>query len=190
MHRLTIPSQHDILLVSAHLPSKLHFSDDSQILEAVALSRAIRDVEKRIGHSRTVLTGDLNMNPFEVGIVGTQGLHSVMTRGLASRGRRMVQRKEYPYFYNPMWGHFGDRTETPAGTYYQERPEGVCYFWNLFDQVMIRPELLPVWDANSPEILTGDGIDSFLTSRGTPARNRFSDHLPLLFRLNLHRVEG
>ena len=67
------------------------------------------------------------MNPFEEGVVGAKGLHAVMTRRIAAKGSRVVQGKEYPFFYNPMWGLFGDRQDSPSGTYYYSASEHTCF---------------------------------------------------------------
>jgi hypothetical protein len=80
------------------------------------------------------------MNPFEDGIVAANGLNAVMSRDVAARESRRVQRKDYTFFYNPMWGHFGDATDGPSGTFYRGSSEQVEYFWHMFDQVLIRPE--------------------------------------------------
>ena len=48
------------------------------------------------------------MNPFEHGVVAANGLNAVMARKVAARDTRTVLAHEYPFFYNPMWGHFGD----------------------------------------------------------------------------------
>ncbi|GAB4457951.1 MAG: hypothetical protein OHK0029_18480 [Armatimonadaceae bacterium] len=114
-------------------------------MEAVSLARRIHELETERDITRTVLVGDLNLNPFDVGVVGTEGLHAVMTQQTALRESRTVQGKQYPFFYNPMWSHFGDNADTPAGTYYQDRAEAICYFWNMFDQVLIRPSLISRW---------------------------------------------
>ena len=97
-----INSQPEFLLVATHLPDKRNFSSESQFAEAARLSQHIRDMEEQRGHSRTVLTGDLNMNPFEAGIVSASGLHAVMTREIAEKQQRIVQAQSYPFFYNPM----------------------------------------------------------------------------------------
>jgi hypothetical protein len=61
----------------------------------------------------------------------------------------------------------------------------VGYFWHLFDQVLIRPDLLRFFRNESLCILTEDGHWSFLSSRGTPGSAEVSDHLPVLFALDL-----
>jgi hypothetical protein len=49
--------------------------DNDQDAECQVLSNSIKQAEKDIGHSKTVLVGDLNMNPFQSGMVNASGLH-------------------------------------------------------------------------------------------------------------------
>jgi len=189
-YRLTIrhlkpPELTDILLAITHFPSKLHWSERSQAMECVELSDSIKKAENEVGHARTVLVGDLNMNPFEDGVVSANGLHSVMNRSIAQKGTRVVQSQEYPFFYNPMWGLLGDGTPGPSGTYYYSRAEHRVFFWNMFDQVLIRPDLLSLFDNKVLEILESDGEVSFLSNAGLPDANVASDHLPVIFKLAL-----
>jgi hypothetical protein len=65
VRHLKLPAMTDILLAVSHFPSKKHWKDSSQASECAELSREIRRIEKEVGHSRTVLVGDFNMNPFE-----------------------------------------------------------------------------------------------------------------------------
>jgi len=185
IRRLTLPGLSDILLAVTHFPSKLHWDESSQGFQCVELSKMIRDAEQQIGHSRTVLVGDFNMNPFEGGVVSASGLHSVMTRNIAQKGMRIVQATKHPFFYNPMWGFFGDHQPGPPGTYYYESSVQKVFFWNMFDQVLIRPDLLPLFDNEDLKILASDGKVSFLSKTGIPDGKNASDHLPILFRLRL-----
>jgi hypothetical protein len=70
IRHLKLPAMTDVILAAVHFPSKLHWDLTSQALECTALARAITRVEDRVGHTRTMLFGDLNMNPFEAGVVG------------------------------------------------------------------------------------------------------------------------
>jgi hypothetical protein len=185
IRRLTLPGLTEILVAATHFPSKYNWSDESQKFEAIELASIIRDTEVLVGHSRTVLVGDLNMNPFESGLVSANGLHGVMTREIALRRHRTVQDKRYPFFYNPMWGYFGDRTDDPAGTYHYPQSAHVSYFWNIFDQVLIRPDLLSAFKNDDLIILRSDGEKLLVTSNGFPDHENASDHLPILFRLSL-----
>ena len=93
------------------------------------------------------------MNPFEAGMVGARGgLNAVPSRSIAARKTRTVQAREVPFFYNPMWNYLGDRAET-GGTFYFENAEPVCYFWNMYDQVLLRPELLKGFEPEQVRIL-------------------------------------
>jgi len=49
-------------------------------MECIRLADEIRREELGIGHERTVLMGDFNMNPFEIGMISATGLHAVMDR--------------------------------------------------------------------------------------------------------------
>ena len=173
-----------ILLAAAHFVSKNNISEGEQAMLAIELAKEILRVEDTVGHERTILVGDLNMNPFEDGVTGANALHAVMTRKLAERGSRVVQGTEYRFFYNPMWGFFGDRTAGPPGTYYHRAPNVAELFWHMLDQVLLRPALMGLLE----DLAILDSIDGerLLTQPGgLPHHTAYSDHLPLAFRLNL-----
>lgn len=175
----------DIALVVAHLPSKLHMDETDDFTKCSRLARIVDEIEERIGHTRTVLVGDLNSNPFEPGLVAADALHGVMCRKVAARGKRQVDAIDRRFFYNPMWGKFGDTTPGPPGTYYYPGTGQKVLYWNIFDQVLIRPDLLPYFDDKDLKVLThADGIPLTKVS-GIPDEENASDHLPLLFRLSI-----
>jgi exonuclease III len=171
----------EILLVAVHLPSRRDRSVADNSQSATNWARRIREIEQEQSHRHTILVGDLNMNPFEEGVVSGHGFHAVMTKSKALELERSVDGELSPFFYNPMWGFFGDRTLGPPGTYYRSASEPINYFWNMYDQVLIRPDLLPYFA--DVRILDHDGRESLLTSGGKPHRARCSDHLPLLFKI-------
>lgn len=110
-------------------------------------------------------------------------LHAVLSRQVAYRESRTVQGSDYPFFYNPMWSHFGDADRKTAGSYYYAHSGHVAYFWNLFDQVLIRPDLARRFDPFSLEILTSFCGQALVREDGQPDRERYSDHLPIVFEL-------
>lgn len=124
------------------------------------------------------------MNPFENSMVSAKGLHAVMTKEIALKKERLVQGEVYPFFYNPLWNHFGDSRGNTPGTYYYSHSGHLNFFWNIFDQVLLRPGVLPYFDNESLKILDHDGSISFLRN-GKPDHSIASDHLPILFQLNL-----
>jgi hypothetical protein len=195
VRRIRLPKLPELLLAAVHLPSKLYASSESQTTATAEFGREIRDFEEEIGHRRTLLVGDFNMNPFESGLIAAEGLNAVMTRQIAIKNERTVRQSSYPFFYNPMWSHFGDSTHLAcppghddhetAGTCYYSAKESCWYFWNMYDQVLLRPDLLSSFRNETLKILVTDGESSFVNKRGLPSTERFSDHLPITFRLDL-----
>lgn len=125
----------DILLVAVHLRSKANTSDAGQAALAQGYAFEIRRIEDKLGHRRTLLVGDLNMNPFDTGMVQMSGFHAIpshrvaTTRGTARhKGERKVGGQYYPFFYNPMWNCFGDERGGPAGTFFRDKADPVAYF--------------------------------------------------------------
>ncbi len=182
IRRLTTPTT-EIILAAVHFQSQMNWTPGDQALQATVVQQNILQTENDVGHQRTILIGDLNMNPFDPGLVGAQALHAVMTRDTARAETRTVAMRNYPLFYNPMWGYFGDRTPGPPGTYYYSASAPVSYFWNMFDQVLLRPALMDT--LHDVRILESDGQVSLLTSDGHPRTSEASDHLPLLVELNV-----
>jgi len=185
-YELALPARTQVLVGAAHLPDKRSWRyDESQAVEAEVLVRQLRELETGAGHTRSLVVGDFNMNPFEPGMVKASSMNAVMTRAVASRVRRKVLGLEYLYFYNPMWSQFGERADRPPGSYYYDNSEHVTYYWNIFDQVLLRPALLSLFKDEDLRILSEDGERSLLSARGRPDRSDGSDHLPLLFRLDI-----
>jgi hypothetical protein len=93
-----------------------------------------------------------------------------------------VDGTEYPFFYNPMWGFFGDRTPGPPGTFHYRHSGYLSYDWNMFDQVLVRPDVLP-WFRGDVEIVTNVGETELTRLNGRPNPAVGSDHFPIVFRL-------
>jgi len=127
------------------------------------------------------------MNPYEDGVVMTTGLHAVMTRRIAVKETRRVKFESSQYFYNPMWSHFGEKQEGHAGTYYFATPKARADFWNIYDQILVRPSLLPYFRDEDVAILIRDQASGelFINPDGIPNSRDVSDHLPILFRLHI-----
>ena len=56
----------------------------------------------------------------------------------------------------------------------------------MIDQVVLRPQALPMFSEKNLRVLTEAGNASLVTSRGLPDQKNASDHLPVLFKLNLN----
>lgn len=184
VRHVRLPMGVDFLLTGVHLVDKRSFSADSQNEAATLIADQLRKAEERLGVNKHVVIGDFNMNPFETGMIKANGFHATMSSEVARKGSRTVQKQNFPYFYNPTWNLFGDLNKLVAGTYYYAHAEHVCYEWNVFDQVLIRPALLDNFVKGSLQILETDGSISLLTGRNLPDKARYSDHLPLFFALS------
>jgi len=175
----------DTLVAALHFPSQLFWDDQDQLSESPIYSDLIREAEKRVGHHRTVIMGDFNMNPYARGMVNASGFNAVMSREIAEKRKRTIQKREYPFFYNPMWSLSGDISSGPAGTFYFAPKGHSSYYWHTLDQVLIRPDLLECFNSLTLKILDSDGERSLLSASGKPDDSWASDHLPLFFELTL-----
>lgn len=174
------------LIVAAHLPSRMHRSEQDLMQLAPRWRQFIEDAEKRVGHKRTIVVGDLNMNPFDPGVISGEGLHGIMDKRIVGRGSRKVDGQDRDFFYNPMWSLLGDESVGPPGTYYYDASSNpLNYYWHTFDQVLLRPELVPLFPREALRVLTDTESNSLMNNRGIPDSNDISDHFPLLFRLNI-----
>lgn len=183
IRHITPPLGPDFILVAVHLPSKLHLDPADYAYLSVRLANTIYEAESRIGHDRTIVIGDFNMNPFEDGIVSADGLHAVMDRPTALREKRTIQGEERKFFYNPMWSRFGDMSEGPPGTYHYTSSKQVCLFWNTFDQVLLRPSMLKYFHDENLKIITKFNGTDLLAATGRPNKTKYSDHLPIFINL-------
>ncbi|MCP1383168.1 endonuclease/exonuclease/phosphatase family protein [Runella salmonicolor] len=182
---LELPSLEKILLASVHVPDKSHNTLDDQEQFCRDFVQEIKREETEKGILKTILVGDFNMNPFETAMIKSTGLHAVSSSKVSEKLTRTVQEKDYKFFYNPMWSWLGDIKSDVAGSYYYNTSNHINYFWNTFDQVLIRPELIPNFDKEALQILDKDGVKSLLTASGFPDKT-YSDHLPLYFTLKLN----
>jgi hypothetical protein len=80
-----------------------------------------------------------------------------------------------------MWGHFGDIRGDTAGSYFYDGGEHVNYYWNVFDQVLLRPALAKRFHPESVSIVKEIGGLTLVDSNGRPDRRNGSDHLPIVF---------
>ena len=174
-----------LLVVAVHLPSRLHQTDDGLSQLAARWRTTIEEAEEKVGHANTVVVGDLNMDPFHSGVVSSEGFHGTMDKRIANRKTRTVLEEDRHFFYNPMWSLLGDESDGPPGTFhYNASSEPVNYFWHMYDQVLLRPDLIPFFPNRELRILTHTGSDSLITDSGRPDAANASDHLPLLFKLD------
>ncbi len=186
LHEIVVSaSGSTVLVVSAHLDSASNLSLATRNRYAEELAADIRGKEAILGHRRTLLVGDLNFDPYDQALTGAYHLNAVPSKIVAKKGKRRVRREELPFFYNPMWAHLSDVTGGLPGTYYRATRDVDCRYWNVLDHVLIRPELLPFWDDAALNVVTNIDDVGLLNKNDIPDRKKFSDHVPIIFSVNL-----
>ena len=179
------PKFGNVILISTHYNSKVNWSNEDQSAHSPTFKFLIDSVENRLGHKRTIVCGDFNMNPFDCGMVQSTGLHAVMEKRIAEKRSRTIDGLEYDFFYNPMWAFLGDGGKgNVSGTIYYSPSKPISYHWNLFDQVIIRPDLISAFADDELDIVTQIGTTSLL-SKNHIIDTKYSDHLPLKFKINI-----
>lgn len=170
-------------IILCHLISKVNNSEANQVFEAGIIASTINNVEERLSNNLSIVCGDLNMNPFEDGLVKCDCFNAVMSKTIAQKNTRRVLGNDYKLFYNPMWCFWGDNGRgTTSGTIYYNPSEPIQYYWNIFDQVLIRPGVIPYFVDRYLDIVTSSKTKSLLTDNHQ-IKSGYSDHLPIKFTL-------
>lgn len=169
------------IVAFVHLPSKLHSDPDTHKTELRELRSYIESIEKEKRQSRTIILGDFNVNPFEESIVSAVGLHSINDKEEAKKSCRIISGRNYTMFYNPMWKLWG-KSEFVGGSYYYNTSNYINYFWNIFDQVIIRPSLIDNFVEDKLSVIEKVGEYSLVNKNKKPDKN-ISDHLPIFFQI-------
>lgn len=170
------------LLFGIHLPSKLRRTNQDQYSVATKTRREIEKKEEELNIYSTIVIGDFNMNPFEDGMASSDGFHGVMNKEIALKYNRTVNEEKRNFFYNPMWHFMGNQDNDIMGTYYYNNNGIINYYWNTFDQVLIRPNLIDEFQIENIKIIhTVNGKS--LMKNNIPFKKEYSDHLPILFKV-------
>lgn len=169
------------LLTCFHLPSKL-FAD--RLKKDIAIRRIVKEIEnyeKSLRIQRTIVVGDMNENPYETGCLGADRFHGIPIYKDAVKKYRKIMGEYFEMFYNPMWNLLGDFSY-PPGTYYYSDNEVENPFWNIYDQVMIRPCLREFFVDRELRILFKTETEKLIDGNNHPSKN-ISDHLPIIFEI-------
>ncbi len=189
--RLTSRGFEEVLIGGVHLDDRQHTPLEQSRHSKVGLHyRTLIEAERTVEHGRTILVGDFNMTPNEMGMVDPENAFgAVMTWDLA-RVHSDPTHGGTPRFFNPMWSLMG-RSEAP-GTYFWDSTDAYNIYWYCLDRVIARPSLRGIFLDESPAILTTipDRVDQSIDvplfrSAVKHWKIEFSDHPPILFELDL-----
>ncbi len=170
-------SQNDIkIVVSLHLQSQMYNSDSTRRAELETIRVKVEELEEKYNTNKSIIVGDFNANPFDNCMIDATGMHAISSREVVNKIERTISGKSYKMFYNPMWNKFGD-FDKPSGTYFYRKADMNILFWNIFDQVVIRPQLIDKFRNEELNIVTKiDDIELLKNDR-----IQISDHLPIEF---------
>ncbi len=172
----------DIILCCIHLNSQIYSDNDGK--REIYIGQIISDIlktEDSLGTDNTIIVGDFNINPYDKSCISAACFHGLPIYDESKRKSRTVAGKEFLMFYNPMWNFLGD-FKKPYGTYYKNSGDTVSTYWNIYDQVIIRPSLRERFIDDSLKILTKTESISLLDKNGHPEQS-ISDHLPIIFEI-------
>lgn len=175
-----------LLIGMIHNVSAFHNSKETQAVILEQFSCDINEAEKSQSIKNTMVIGDLNVNPFEPACIAANTLHAIPFAEEVEKTTRIVVGKEYQKFYNPTWKLLG-RKEIPYATYYYSNSDAVNYYWHMFDQVIIRPRLIPAFFEESLSIII-ETENHKLLKGGKPDMESYSDHLPLFYEMKEERI--
>ena len=170
------------ILCCIHLNSKI-YSGHEHIRE-IYMEQIIKDiqsVEQELHSENTIVVGDFNLNPYDSSLVNAKYFHGIPIYEEAKRKSRVIAGEEFFMFYNPMWNLLGDAHE-PYGTYYYAGSDPLNTYWNIYDQVIIRPVLKSRFVGDSLKILKETKTRFLLDNSGHPNK-KISDHLPIMFEI-------
>lgn len=179
-----------ILLLATHLLSNISVQNAEKKLENfVKYRNFIEACENDLKPDGTIVFGDFNANPFEIGFCKKQGLFSI---DLLNPPPRRINK--IPYFINPtisQLGHFSyysDGNRKPPGSYYYHKKDfdiSTSLFWNTIDGMIFRPSLLNNYiNGAELKIITKTNNHTLFDDVNFKINNNYSDHLPITFTFN------
>ncbi len=174
--------QDSYILGGIHLPSKTHCDRRKRDIAIREIIYEIQKLEDRLSCENTIITGDFNENPYEAGCLAADNFHGIPCCIDAEKKFRQVLGSQFKMFYNPMWNLFGDFS-FPPGTFYYNGNDAEIPFWNILDQVMIRPCLRNKFIDNELKILYKAGKRDLVNRKNNRPDKKISDHLPIVFEI-------
>ena len=176
-----------IIFGMIHAHSNLHKTDNDRIMYFSKFYKDVENCESELDTYNTIILGDFNSNPFDHSIISAGALHAIPYKEEAAKLCRTVDEISYKTFYNPSWKLIAQNTP-PYGTYYYNSSDCANYFWNIYDQVIIRPNLIKAFVDDSLRIITKIKNKTLLKDEYKPNKN-YSDHLPIVFEIKEEKIK-
>lgn len=175
-----------LIICMVHAPSNIHKSNDDRRAFFARVYKEIERVETEANTGNTIIVGDLNSNPFDSSVVAADALHAIPHKEESTKMTRKIDGNSYKMFYNPSWKLVA-LDKPPYGTFFYNNSNYVNYYWYLFDQVIIRPELIKAFNENSLKIVAKIKDTTLLKNEYKPD-GQISDHLPIIFEIKEEKI--
>ncbi|WP_394347471.1 endonuclease/exonuclease/phosphatase family protein [Pedobacter cryotolerans] len=183
-------------IIGVHLYSKVGKTSSNQDLDNLPVRIHIDEYQALVKNDKTVILGDFNYHPFEANMLHPKFLNALNDKHLITALKTRKGRAfDVKYYYNPMWNLLGDFDYQTggykiSGTYYWVPKDIKNYPWNLFDGVILSPEIMNELDMKSLKVITKISTNELVksipyTSSGSLLHYGHSDHLPIKFNLNI-----
>lgn len=173
-----------IAYTSVHFESSTNEDKKALSMLLPLHNNTISEQLEMIGTTSSIIVGDFNVNPHDAGMISAIGFNSVMCPKIAKRKTRTYKSIDYPYYYNPLWSKLGSNSANVMGTYYYSSGQ-ITQYWNAFDQVLISSDLVETFSYDSLSIIHSVDNVNLLTKSGLPNKKLYSDHLPIIFEINM-----
>lgn len=185
IYLIKLDNNKTLLCGVVHFPSKVNWGNTNDHLGlCVELRLALEEVEKRLDIKHSFIIGDFNMNPFEEGFLNVAALNNVSVKSVAKNIKNNIYGNSYKKFYNPMWNFLGDSSKgSVPGTFFYNTSKYVNHYWNMYDQLLLRPEMIDSFVESKFDILSSIKGNSLLITNRNKVQvinPKISDHLPLL----------
>jgi len=171
-----IQATKNFLIMLVHLPSRAHQDMFSLDMYSTRYANAIKDLEDQLNIFDSIVVGDFNLNPYSFGMMHSDGFFSTFNKLTAARKEATVLKEKRRFFFNPMWYLYAKNDYPVLGSYHKP-VSGFAIEWHMFDQVLIRPGLIPYFVDKELEIVTDDLLEN--------NQPKYSDHLPVKFTINI-----
>ena len=184
-----LKKKNDIILIAGvHLPSKLWCNEVTQSEISTDCITYVNQQQISLNTTQVIVFGDFNMNPFDIGMIKPTGFNSVFNK-ITAKKLRNFHKRSYQRFYNPTFSLFGDfiptiGTPKVTGTYYFKSLSNINeHHWNMLDNVLLKNKMIDALDLSTIQII--QQTTNYKLVDIDKNKIFFSDHLPLLFKLNI-----
>ncbi len=176
-----------LLIAAIHNVSKMSGGTFDQLGVLQRTCTDLTEQEIKFQSKNSIMVGDFNINPFEEISVSSDSLFAIPYKEELKDTTAVRQGIVREKFFNPSW-KFLSNQEAPYASYYYNSSKSVNYYWNMFDQVIVRPQLINAFNMDSFSIITETKTCQLMLN-GKPNKNNFSDHLPIFFNIKEEKIK-